>query len=331
MKRGHAVAWPFLFGGGREAGVVWVWLGFALYCVASGSRWILDQAMAPPLPGLLRVGAHQVLLFGVWVGWCLVRRPVGMELLRKTWWRIALVAAVVFIVPDAVIEGAGGAVSGLSEALVFTLAPVVVVFALAQQSFEFGVQADPRRLLGPALAGVFGAAFLIQFATPPTAGGKLWLAGLVVSVFAAGLAAVRLHALLQGIPVAAAAALTSGAMAVIGLTCGHAGGAALAALLADRRALLLETLQTLWLDGPLLLLGLWVTRELSPLAVVTRYPLVLLVTIGESYVLLHGAASWPMVAGGLLMAGSAAWLLRAAVRADGRRAGEDDYRSTPSR
>jgi hypothetical protein len=248
-----------------------------------------------------------------------------MALLRKRWWQVVLLAAAVFIIPDAVIEGAGASVNGLSEALVFTLVPAVVVFAIAQQSFDFGMKSDPRQLLGPALAGVFGAAFLIPFSTPPTLEGKLWLAALVASVILAGLAAVRLHTLLQGIPVAAAAALTSGAMAVIGLGFSHANGPAFAALAADHRALLLETLQTLWLDAPLLLLSLWITRDLPPLTVVTRYPLVLLVTIIESYFLLHGAATLPMLAGGILMAGSAAWLLRASIFM------KDDSVSTPPR
>ena len=317
---------PFLLVIAKGAAVqVWVWLGFALYCVALGSRWIVDQAVPPPLTGLASVGAHHVLLFGVWVGWCLVRRPGGIKLLRKTWWQVALLAATVFVVPNAIIEGAGGTVDGLSEALVFTLAPVGVVFAVAQQSFEFGMQSDPRRLLGPALAGVFGAALLIPFTMPPSVAGKLWLAALVASAVGAGLAAVRLHGLLQGVPVAAAAALTSGVIAGVGLGFSHRHGAALVALGADHRALLLETLQTLWLDAPLLLLSLWMTRDLPPLAVVTRYPLVLLVTIVESYFLMHGTGSLVMLAGGLLVAVSVVWLLRTAV------AMKDDSVSSPGR
>ena len=303
--------------------MVWVWLGFALYCLGSGSRWIADQAVPPVLTGLLRVGVDQALLSGVWVGWCLVRRPAGMELLRKRWWQVGLLAGAVFVLPDAVIDGAGGSLDGLTEALVFTLAPVVVVFAVAQDSFEFGLRDDPRRLLVPALGGVFGAAFLIQFSTPATLVGKLWLAGLVGSVVVAGLAAVRLHTLLKGVPVVAAAALASGAMAMAGLVFSHANGAALASLSTDHRALVLEVLQTLWLDGPLLLIGLWLLRDLPPLAVVTRYPLVLLVTIVESYFLLHARANWLMTGGGLLMAGNAAWLLRASVARD-----KDDSGST---
>ncbi len=287
-----------------------MWAGFAGYCVLAGSRWLVDAAVPPPVPGMLRVGVHEVVLAVILTAWLAARR-------RAVAWRIlagiGVLAGVVLLLPDAVIEAGSGSVSGLTATLVFTLIPLVVVLVVAQQGAGFGPGDEARSLLGPALVGVFGAALLIPFAMPVSAAGRLWLAALVGSVVLAGLAAVRMHEALRGVPVVAAAAAASAVMAVVGLTLGHGDWGVLAALVADRRAMIFEGAVAVVVDGPLLLLGLWLLREMAPLGAVTRYPLVLLVTIGESYLLMHGRASWPMVVGAVMMAGSVAWLLRASV------------------
>jgi hypothetical protein len=201
-------------------------------------------------------------------------------------------------------------VSGLTEALVFTLVPVVVVMAAAQQSWEFGAQADPRGLLGPSLAGVCGAALLLPFTMPGSVAGKVWLGALVAAAAVAGLAAVRLHALLRGVPAIVAAALASGVMAGCEALLSRGSWGALRAL--DARGWLFEAGIAVGFEGPLLLLGVRLLRELPPVAFATRYLWILLVAVLESYVLMHPAANWIMGLGALLMAGSAAWLLRGA-------------------
>ena len=225
---------------------------------------------------------------------------------------MGVLAAAIWLAPDAVIGLAGGHVSGLTEALVFTLVPVVVVFAVAQQASGFGDDSEVRALVGPALAGVVGAALLIPFEAPASAAGKIWLAALVVSVVASGLAAVSLNRRLQGVDLVAVAALTSGLIVCAGAAAFDR--AAFAGLVADHRALLLEALLALGMDGPLLLLGLWLLREMLPVGAAARYPVVLLVTIVESYFLMHGSGGWIMAVGAVLMAGSAGWLLRASAR-----------------
>ena len=228
VREGSRDAWPlFLW----EEGVrvrVRVWVGFAAYCLLAGSRWLVDATVPPPLPGMLRVGVH----FFVVVVVCLVCWAVTREAIR---WRvlgwIGVLAGTIFLLPDAVTEAGSGSLSGLSAALSFTLVPVVVVFAVAQQSFEFGVGDDPRRLLGPALGGVFGAAVLIPFTAPVSVAGKLWLAGLIGSVVLAGLAAVRMHEVLRRVPLIGAAAVASGVMAVAGLALGHGDWSVLGALI----------------------------------------------------------------------------------------------------
>ncbi len=299
------------------------WIGFAALCLLSGSRWLLDEAIPPPLPPLLRASAHFGLISLALVAYWLARRGSGFPLMRSSL-LLTTFGAAVWIVPDAVISGAGGHVTGLTEALVFTLVPVVVVFAVAQQTEQFGVGDDPRGLLGPALGGVCGAALLFPFTTPTTVAGRLWLAGLVGSAVLAGLAAVWLHAAVRKVPVAAAAALVSAGIAGVSGVCSFRDGGLLRGL--SGREVLVELLVTAVFDGPLLLLGVWLLRELRPVAFGTRYLLILLVTVAESYTLMRPAASWPMALGALMMAGSSTWLLRASVMNQG--AARDDSGST---
>jgi hypothetical protein len=261
------------------------------------------------LGDLTRLGVHFVVLTLFLGLWCGIRRVP----LPPRWGRIALLGIAVWALPLAVIKFAAGRLSGLTEALVFTLVPVAAVFVVAQMALGFGRDTGPRRLVAPALAGVVGAALLIPFEAPPSETGKIWLGVLAVMVILATLAAVGLHKELQGGDLVPAAVVTAAAVSCFALGAGW-DLAAFAGM--GRPAWGLELVVALLVDGPLLLLGLWVMREMPPIGAATRYPVTLLVTVGESYVLLHGSAGWAMVLGASLMAGSAGWLLWASTQPD---------------
>ena len=256
------------------------------------------------LPALLRFAVHNLLLASVFGGLAL-----RTGLARGAWGRIAGWLALLLALPELVVAGASGSVSGLSQALVFTLIPAVVVFVVAQQRAGFGAEDNARNLLLPALAGVAGAALVLPFTTPSSVYGNLWLAGLVVSAVLAGVAAVRLFTLLQGIGLWSAAAVATG-VAALGaglLETPQAHGLSVL----NARAWAVEAALALLADGPLIALTVWLLREVPPIRFSARYSLVLLVTILESAVLLRPTLSWTLAAGLMLMAASAWALLRA--------------------
>lgn len=283
-----------------------LWLGFAALCVLGSLRWLLDSVVPPPLPALVRESLHSLLLLAALGSYVGMRRS-GTTL--APWGPIALYAALLFAVPGLVLAGAEGHVTGLTEALAAMLGPVVVVGIVAQQSTGFGVYEDPRRLLAPAVAGLAGAWLLLPFTMPPSVVGKLYLALLVASVGLAGLAAVRLHGLLRGVGVVPAGVTVCGAIAAVSGAISVRRMGVLSSL--DARAWAVEVGIALLFDGPLLLLTVWLLREMRPVAFSARYGLTLLLTIVTSYVLMRPQTVWSMVAGALLMAGSAAWLMRA--------------------
>lgn len=241
--------------------------------------------------GLLAVvcGLIAVVRRGSWTGW-----------LRTAGW-----GAIVYGLPGAVVAGASGRVAGLTEELVFLLLPVVVVFAVAQTG-GFGAGEDQRRLLGPALAGIAGAALLVPFTLPASLAGDGWLAALVVSVGLSGWAAVQLHGWLRGRGLWAASAAVAAGWALLAAVgpgwrlVGQAGA----------RDWGTEAAEALLLDGPTLVLGVWCVRELAPIRYSARALLVLLIAIAESAAAAQPRVTWTMAAGAALMVAGAGWLLR---------------------
>jgi hypothetical protein len=279
------------------------WFGFAVLCVVAGSVWLLDEAVPGPLSGLLRVAVHDGLLavcLCVW-GWLRAERAVRPS-------RMAMAAVVLFGVPQVVLAGAGGHVSQLTAALVAMLVPVVVVLVVAQRAVGFGVGQNPLGRMVPAALGVGGASLLLPFSWPPTALGQVWMGALVASAVGAGVAAVWLHDLVREQPLVPAAAVVAGATgAAAAAFCwvdwpsafeGTAGGMAV------------EGLRLVAVDGPLLLLAVWLLGRLRPVAFSARALLVPLVTIAESFAMLRPSVGWEMVLGAVLMAAGGWGLLR---------------------
>ncbi|ADW69370.1 hypothetical protein [Granulicella tundricola] len=283
-----------------------VWLGFGLFCFLAGSRWLLEQAVPAPVTSLVREAMHHGLLVLIFAAWAVQRREGWAGKSLMDWLEIAGAAALVFVLPDLLINGAAGAVTSLSETLVFLLVPVVVVFVVAQQASGFGVDDGARGLLGPALAGLAGAGLMIPFTMPPSVAGKVWLGALVAGAVLAGIATVRVHALLRGTGIMAATAVVSGVIAVLSGVAASSDWRGLAQM--DGRGLLVEAAIAVFVDGPLLVLAVWLLREMPPVGFVVRYFLVLLITIVESFIVLHPSVSWYTALGAVLMA-AAVWLL----------------------
>ena len=188
-----------------------------------------------------------------------------------------------------------------------TLGPAIVVILEAQNE-GFGNAENPLAKLGPAIAGVGGAALILPFALPESVGGQLWLAGLVASAVLSGLAAVRLHKLVRtGAEVEAAAAIC-GACAVV---CGIGALIWKAPLRsAGIRDWMIESTVCLLVDGPVIFLLLWLVRAMRPMALAARFLLIPAVTVIEGVVLLRPEWNWTLCLGLASLVGGGVLLLR---------------------
>ncbi len=287
-------------------------LAFIALCLLSGSGWLLGEwhpeTISGPFPVALRSGLLAMLF------WVVDRRrhsnqqrlPVGVQASLFAWF-VLMVA-----LPTLAVVHAGQYLSPLTETLVFTLSPVLMVFFVSQSSAGFGVTESPLRLLAPALGGVAGAALLLPFHLPSTTAGRAWLMALLVTSAVSAWAAIRLHQRLAGITVLPAAMLFSASIFLLSAPLSFGRAAQLASWSAS--ALKLEGLHSLLFDCPVTLLTVWLLRELSPVAFSSRYLLGIALTIVEGYLLLRPDTNWTTGLGLLLLLSSGVWLLVAGSR-----------------
>jgi drug/metabolite transporter (DMT)-like permease len=278
-----------------------VGLGYAALCLLGGSAWIFDEAYPAMLSGLVRFATHGLAMGAVFaaLSW---RAGKG----RTAWWKVAAAAVAMIAVPEILAAAASGSVSQLTEVLVYMLVPVVVVVAVAQRTAGFGADDNPLRRIVPALAGLGGAALAIPFTWPESVAGRLFVVAMAASAVVAGLAAVWLHDLLRQASVPRAAAVVAGSSgAVAGAFCWMGWHPSVEASAAG---LGVEALRCTVFEVPILLLTVWLLREMRPVAFSSRLLTIPLVTIVESYLLLRPALSWTTAAGVLLLAGGAALL-----------------------
>lgn len=281
-----------------------IWLGFTFLCLLGGSAWVFDEALPAMLSGLFRLAAHNLVLAAVF-GLLAWRGKADTR--EISWWKVAAAAVAMIAVPEILAAVASGSVSQLTEVLVYMLAPVVVVVAMAQKAAGFGAGDNPLRMIVPALAGLGGAALVIPASWPPTTTGRLFVVGMAASAVLAGLAAVWLHELLAGANVLQAAAVVGGASgAVAGAFCWIGW---LGIVDANAAGVGVEALRCLIFEGPILLLTVWLLKEMRPVAFSGRVLAIPLVTIIESYFLLRPALTWTTIGGVLLLAGGCAALL----------------------
>lgn len=282
-----------------------VWVGFAALCVLAGSGWALDEVMPGLLHGLVRVAVHDGLLALVF-GLVSLRGKLKQE--WSLWGKLALGAIAIFALPQILFAAAGGHAAGTTELLIFLLVPAVVVFVVAQQTDGRGVSENPLRPLAPALAGLGGAVLMLPFDWPHSGAGQFWVVAIVGSALLAGYAAVWLHGLLRGVELWSAAAVMFGASSLAtGAFCWlDLGGTPVWV----GNAAVLELVRLFVVEGPILLLTLWLLREMAPIRFSARALGVPLVMIVEGYFFERPVVGWTTLLGFLLMLSGAWGLLR---------------------
>ncbi len=278
-----------------------VWFGLALLCLLAGSEWIADLVVPRFLPALLGLSVRCgfVAVVAAALGW---RR-------RGRWgdWRILSWGVCLLVPLPLVYAGAGASVSFLTKLLVGAFVPVAVVFLRAQDEQGFGVERGQFGLLVPALAGFGGSALVIAYVVPVSAIGRVWLLLIFVASLATGVGVVRLHEVLRGVEFWRGVGTVTGGVAVV------AGGLCWVGWqpwVVDGRGLALGLGRLVLVDGPVLVLTVWLVREMEPVGFAARYLLVPLVTVVESYVVVRAGGDWTMGLGVMLMAGASWMLLR---------------------
>ncbi len=225
---------------------------------------------------------------------------------RGSAWRqrgaVAVSGVLFFGVPAELIEHARTYTSEMSVAVVFALAPVVVVLVWGAVAQAVG---GMRQLLPP-LIGLAGVLLLLPFELPVS--GRAWeaVAELAVAMVLVASAGVWLYGLLQQMKLMEA-------MAVIGISN--------AALLLAWRGVV-GSLDWRWRDIAgawwvsfasmvVTVLTVWLLQRMEPVRFSARFLVVPLVTILEGLVLLRPEVTARMLMGGALLAGGAAWMLMA--------------------
>jgi drug/metabolite transporter (DMT)-like permease len=270
-------------------------LGFAAFCLLAGSTWLLEGYFVAGWAGLFRVCFHDAVV-------CLALGGVGLarkeRLPGRGLWEAAGWSAVLFALPPVVFAGAGSSVGSLTRLLVFALVPFLTVFFVAQKD------GGDLRLLVPAAVALGGMALVVPFAWRGSGIG--WLVGMVVAAGVVAFAGIRMHSLMRDLPVVWVAAAGSGAAALV---------AGVAWMAMERgpvdwslREVGAEVGWGLVVDGPLVLLTMWLLREMQPVGFAARFLVMPLVTIVGGLVVMRPEVVWTTWVGlGLVVGGS--WVL----------------------
>lgn len=279
------------------------WLAFGALCILSGTSWAIPAETSSELPALEQQG----ILFGV----------VGVTTLlfagRRIWSRsigqksagLAGAGVGFFGVPAVIVEYARGSVPAVSRSALFAMVPVVVVLAVAASEWTEREERGARLFLVPALAGLGGLLLLLPLEFSGSARGRTMLAVVCVAAVVVGLASVWLYRLLRGVALA-------NAIAVVGL----ANAAFLLAWSGVHEefvwrgsAFVSATSFASLVDVVEVLLIVWLLREMPPIRFASRYLMIPLVTVLESYVVMRPAFTIRMGFGTVLLAVGAATLL----------------------
>jgi drug/metabolite transporter (DMT)-like permease len=272
-------------------------------CVLSGTSWAIPREKSDGLPPLEQQGV----LFGV----------IGLTALvfagRRVWsrssglWYARLAAAAVgfFGVPMVVVEYARGSVPAISRSALFALVPVVVVMVVAAGESGGREERGARLFLIPALAGLGGLLLLLPLAFSSSARGWTMLAVVCAAVVLVGLASVWLFRLLRGFALANAIAVVGLANAVFLLVWSAVReevvwrGNGLASVMSI--ASLVDVVEVL--------LIVWLLREMPPIRFASRYLVIPLLTVLESYVVIRPEWTVRMGFGTALLAAGGGMLL----------------------
>ena len=142
----------------RRLGSSWhiLWL-FGLFCLISGSRWLLEDAVPEARSTLLSAAAGCALAAVVSLSWSFIRQTRG-PVAPASQWRAAGAGVLVLGAPALSGLLAGRHISGDGGTLALALTPVVGAVAVSAYGSETGGVAG---LLWPGLAGLAGLLLLL--------------------------------------------------------------------------------------------------------------------------------------------------------------------------
>jgi hypothetical protein len=279
------------------------WIGFAVLCVLAASSWVIPQNSTSVLPPLEEQGilfflmGFVALLISLRGGWG--RQKVSESL------RIAGGSLGFFGVPLVVAEYAGSSVPAITRSALFALAPVVVVIAVAAGDMVAGEERGARRFLVPALIGASGLLLLLPLEVSGSFRGRVMTGIVGAAVVSAGVSSVWLYRLLREIRMVKAIALVGLANALFFLIC-----AALRDGIVWRWTDVISVVSISSLvDVAEVLLIVWLLRDIPPIRFSSRYLVIPLVTVLESYVIERPEVTARMAGGTFLLAAGAGLLL----------------------
>jgi drug/metabolite transporter (DMT)-like permease len=272
-----------------------LWVAFAALCILSGTSWVIPE-MSSGLPALEQRG----ILFGLigmvallFAGW-----GVWVRVTSELYLRLGAAAVGLFGVPMVVAEYAGGSGRGSNGAVLFAMVPVVVVMTLAAGEGATGEERGARKFLVPALVGLGGLLLLLPFHFSSSVSGVATLSLVCAAVILVGVVSVWLYRLLPGVNVADAVAVVGISNAVFLLAWSGIRGEVI-----WRGSELVSVVSASSLvDVVEVLLIVWLLREMSPVRFASRYLLIPLLTVLESYVLVRPEWTVRMGFGTVLLA-----------------------------
>jgi hypothetical protein len=257
-----------------------LWIAFVVLCVLSGTSWAIPVESSGALPPLQQQGV----LFGVigLAGLLFAGRGMCSQARWREYVRLGTATVGFFGVPIVVAEYARGSVPAISRSALYALVPVVVVMAVASSESGEREERGARLFLMPALAGLGGLLLLLPLSFSRSARGWMMLALVCAAVVLVGLASVWMYRSLREFAFANAIAVVGLPNAVFLLVwCAFREevmwrGNGLASVLSI--ASLADVVEVL--------LIVWLLREMMPIRFASRYLVIPLATVLESYVVM---------------------------------------------
>jgi hypothetical protein len=279
------------------------WIGFAVLCVLAASSWVIPPNSASALPSLEEQGILFFLIGFVALIISLSRGWQSKNVLEFC--RIAVVSPGFFGVPLVVAEYAASGVPAITRSALFALAPVVVVIVVAAGDMGAGEERGARRLLVPALIGAGGLLLLLPLEISGSLRGRLMVGLVGATVVLVGVTSVWLYRLLREIrwvEGVAGIGLMNGLFLLVCSAC------------LERMVWRWTDLRSigsisLLVDGIEVLLIVWLLRGMTPVRFSSRYLVIPLLTVLESFVVERPEVTVRIVCGTILLVAGAGALL----------------------
>ena len=272
--------------------------GFVAFCVVSAMVGVAGSVYATGWPSLLRLWVHDVVAYGVLIAVALgtkTPRPTGASFRRAGWW-----LGMLFVAAPVTYAAVGGSLGSSATTLVFGAVPFLTVFMVAQR------EGGELNLLAPAVVALGGLALVVPFAWPRSGVGIEALGLMVLCAGLVAFAGIRLHRLLQDVPVIWAAALGSGIAAIVGFV----------AWLIFQRGGVDWVWSAVWgevawgalIDAPLVLLTVWLLKTMRAEGFAARFAVVPMISVFAGIVVMRSSVVWTTWLGLALVIGGG-WLL----------------------